>query len=386
MNRPINRPMNRPMRRLLALLLLLGAAGNAWAHKASDSFLQLDLEGGAIDGRWDIALRDLDVVVGLDRDANGAITWGEVRASERAIAAYALSRLRLGSDGEPCQLAARPGLKIAEHSDGRYVVLSLVGDCTRPPATLAIAYTLLFDIDAQHRGLLNLRLAGQVQTAVFAPDRDTQRFESGRPTDVFRTYLREGLWHVWGGADHMLFLAGLFLPAVLRRRAGGWQPVERLSTALRETAALVTAFTLAHATTLALAASGAFSPPSRLVESLVAASVLFAGLNNLLPMVHRRLWLLAAFFGLIHGAAIAGALLELGLPASGRIWALLAFNLGVELAQLALIAVVVPLCFLGRHSAAFRNALLVPGSLIVALAGLLWLLQRALGMPIPMPL
>lgn len=376
--------MKRWLQRCIGLALLL-AIGSAEAHKASDSFLKLEVGDRTISGRWDIALRDLDVAIGLDADADGAITWGEVRSAEASIAAYALSRLQLDSAGAPCRLQAMPGLQIAEHSDGHYAVLSLSGDCVTAPATLAIRYALLFDVDAQHRGLLNLMLGGQSQTAVFAPDRGLQRFESGRPAAVFRTYLHEGLWHVWKGADHMLFLAGLFLPAVLRRRRGGWQPAERLAPALRETAALVTAFTLAHATTLALAASGVFSPPSRLVESLVAASVLFAGLNNLLPMVQRRLWLLAAFFGLIHGAAIAGALLELGLPTRGRVWALLAFNVGVELAQLALIAVVVPLCFAGRRSALFRKAVLVPGSALVALAGLLWLLKRALLLPIPMP-
>lgn len=372
-------------RLLLIVALLLGSIGSAQAHKASDSFLRAKAAAERVDLRWDIALRDLDFAIGLDGNTDGAITWGEVRNAEAAITAYASSRLALTGDAAACPLAAVPGLKIAEHSDGRYAVLTLTARCPLPPAQLAIDYRLLFDIDAQHRGLLNLAFGGSSQTAVFAPDRRQQTFSSGSPARVFSTYFHEGIWHVWKGADHMLFLAGLFLPAVLRRKKGGWEPAASLGKALRDTAALVTAFTLAHALTLALAASGAFSPPSRVVESLVAASVLFAGLNNLLPMVQRRLWLLAGFFGLIHGAAIAGALLELGLPVQGRVTALLAFNVGVELAQLALVAVVVPLCFAGRNSAGFRNAVLVPGSLIVAIAGLAWLLQRALGLPIPMP-
>lgn len=372
-------------RLLLFVALLIGSLGSAQAHKASDSFLRIGVDQSAIDVRWDIALRDLDFAIGLDSDADGAITWGEVRRAEAAISAHALSRLAIRGDAVDCPLLAVPGLQIAEHSDGRYAVLSLNGRCAAAPAQLEIDYRLLFDIDAQHRGLLNLRHGGDLQTAVFAPDRQRQTFTSGSPARVFRTYFSEGVWHVWKGADHMLFLAGLFLPAVLRRKKGGWEPAVSLPAALRETAALITAFTLAHALTLALAASGVFSPPSRLIESLVAASVLFAGLNNLLPMVQRRLWLLAGFFGLIHGAAIAGALLELGLPVQGRVTALLAFNVGVELAQLALVAAVVPLCFAGRNSAGFRNAVLVPASLIVAIAGLAWLLQRALDLPIPMP-
>lgn len=372
-------------RLLLFVALLVGSLGSAQAHKASDSFLRIGVDQSAIDVRWDIALRDLDFAIGLDSDADGAITWGEVRRAEAAISAHALSRLSIRGNTVDCPLLAVPGLQIAEHSDGRYAVLSLSGRCAAAPAQIEIDYRLLFDIDAQHRGLLNLRHGGDIQTAVFAPDRQRQTFTSGSPARVFRTYFSEGIWHVWKGADHMLFLAGLFLPAVLRRKKGGWEPAVSLPAALRETAALITAFTLAHALTLALAATGVFSPPSRLIESLVAASVLFAGLNNLLPMVQRRLWLLAGFFGLIHGAAIAGALLELGLPVQGRVTALLAFNVGVELAQLALVAVVVPLCFAGRNSAGFRNAVLVPASLIVAIAGLAWLLQRALDLPIPMP-
>jgi hypothetical protein len=295
-------------RLLLFVALLIGSLGSAQAHKASDSFLRIGVDQSAIEVRWDIALRDLDFAIGLDSDADGAITWGEVRRAEAAISAHALSRLAIRGDAVDCPLLAVPGLQIAEHSDGRYAVLSLSGRCTAAPAQLEIDYRLLFDIDAQHRGLLNLAFGGSAQTAVFAPDRQRQTFTSGSPARVFRTYFSEGIWHVWKGADHMLFLAGLFLPAVLRRKKGGWEPAVSLPAALRETAALITAFTLAHALTLALAASGVFSPPSRLIESLVAASVLFAGLNNLLPMVQRRLWLLAGFFGLIHGAAIAGAL------------------------------------------------------------------------------
>ena len=190
---------------------------------------------------------------------------------------------------------------------------------------------------------------------------------------------------MWTGWDHMLFLAGLFLPAVLRRKGCAWLPAASLKVALTDTAVMATAFTLAHALTLSLAATGLFSPPTRWVESGVAASVLFAGLNNLVPMVYRGLFWLAAAFGLVHGAAIAGALIELGLPAGDRVWALLAFNLGVEAAQLAVLLAVIPPSFICRRSVYYRWGVLVPGSLFITVVGLLWLIQRAFAIDLGIP-
>jgi hypothetical protein len=106
---------------------------------------------------------------------------------------------------------------------------------------------------------------------------------------------------------------------------------------------------------------------------------MFAGLNNLLPMAYRRLSWLAAMFGLVHGAAMAGALIELGLPPGSRVWALLAFNLGVEAAQLTVLLAVIPWGFAFRKTPWYRWLVLVPGSLLITVVGLIWLVQRLAG-------
>lgn len=364
--------------RLLALLLGLLWAGMASAHKASTSYLRLNVQAAQVTGRWDISLRDLDYALGLDANNDAALTWGEVRGQEGRIADYALARLQLSADRAACTLAVRQ-LQIIEHSDGRYASLALAGQCPHEPVSLALAYSLLFDLDALHRGLLNLEFRGS-HSGIFGPQSTSLRFSAAgaSSTSVFRQYFHEGLWHVWTGLDHMLFLAGLFLPAVLRRSGRQWLPAESLRSAFAQSAVMVTAFTFAHALTLTLAATGVFSPPTRWVESGVALSVLFAGANNLLPMVYRGLFFVAAGFGLIHGAAIAGGLIELGLPPGGRVWALLAFNLGVEAAQLAVLLAVLPPSFLLRKFAAYRWLVLLPGSAFIAFAGFVWLLQRGL--------
>lgn len=360
---------------LIGLLLLIASAG-ASAHKASTTYLQLRVQETAVDGRWDIALRDLDYAIGLDRDNDAQITWGEVRQQQARISDYALHRLGVNADGEPCALRVQD-LLIADHSDGRYASLALTGQCPHAPLVLAIDYRLFFDIDALHRGLLNLEFRGN-HGGLFGPEQHRLRFVSADASrqQVFVQYLRSGLWHVWSGWDHMLFLAGLFLPAVLRRQDRAWLPAASLRPTLTDATIMVTMFTLAHALTLTLAATGLFAPPTRWVEVGVAASVAFAGLNNLWPMVYRRLAWLAAGFGLVHGAAIAGALIELGLPPGGRVWALLAFNIGVEAAQLAVLLAVIPVSFVFRHTGWYRWLVLVPGSLAITVIGLLWMVQR----------
>lgn len=238
----------------------------------------------------------------------------------------------------------------------------------------------MFDLDRLHRGLLKLDYGQQISSDVFSPTHPDIVIEAGGASTerVFRTYLHEGIWHVWSGWDHLLFLAALFLPAATRRTRDGWQVASGLRQPLLESARIVTAFTIAHAATLSIAALGWVHFPTRWVESAVAATVVFAALNNLVPMVNRGLPWLAIFFGLIHGSAIAGALMELGLPTTGRVWALLAFNIGVEIAQLSLVCVVVPLGYALRHRRAYRYGLLLPGSVLVMAIGLLWLAERLL--------
>ena len=127
--------MLRRSARLLAAIAVLIAASDAHAHKPSDSYLTLTVAGAQVTGQWDIALRDLDRVLGLDANADGAITWGEVRERHRDIAAYALSRLSLAADGEACPIATAEQL-IDRHSDGAYSVLRFTARCAREPAHL----------------------------------------------------------------------------------------------------------------------------------------------------------------------------------------------------------------------------------------------------------
>src|SRR5271167_5194186 len=164
------------MRRFVLILLLSLWVAPAYAHKPSDSYLMLSGEGDHLTGQWDIALRDLDYAIGLDADGNGEITWGEVKAKHKEIAAYALARLAIDADGVACPISVTEHL-IDEHSDGAYEVMRFIVDCRAVPQILTIKYNLFFNLDPQHRGLLRVEEQGRTHTAVFSPDHDTWQLD-----------------------------------------------------------------------------------------------------------------------------------------------------------------------------------------------------------------
>jgi hypothetical protein len=362
------------------LFVALVAAGAAQAHKPSDSYLTLFADGKSLRGQWDIALRDLEYAVGLDADGDGAITWGELKAKHAAIDAYALARLSLAVDGRACRLQPRERL-VDEHSDGAYAVLRFDAECPGEGyQAVAAEYSLFFDLDPTHRGLLRVERLGETSTGVLSPGQPRLEVSAEGRSRVqqFVDYLREGIWHIWIGFDHILFLVSLLLPSVFVFANKQWLPAGSFREAFWDVFKVATAFTVAHSITLSLAALSVVTLPSRLVESAIALSVVLAALNNLWPLVQGRRWLVAFGFGLIHGFGFASVLADLGLPRDALLLALVGFNLGVEVGQLAIIAAFLPLAFLMRDSLAYRRVVFVGGSAMIAVVATAWLVDRAL--------
>lgn len=371
------------MRRALLLALVL-CAGAALAHKPSDSYLALRLDGAVLEGQWDIALRDLEYAIGLDANGDGAITWGELRARRAEVAAYAFARLALDADGRPCGAAARE-LLVDEHSDGAYAVLRFDARCdAAPQRTLAIGYSLFADLDPTHRGLVRVQHGTLTASGVLGPNRPRLELTLGATSRLrqFVDYAREGVWHIWIGIDHALFLVSLLLPAVLVYGTRAWTPAPRFAPAFWDVFKIVTAFTVAHSITLSMAALGVLALPSRLVESVIALSVVLAALNNLWPLVLGRRWAVAFGFGLAHGFGFASVLADLGLPRDALLVSLVGFNLGVEAGQLAIVALFLPAAFLARRHPLYRRLVFTGGSLAIALLAALWMVERVFDLKI----
>ncbi len=361
----------------------------AWAHKPSDAYLALSVSGAVVSVRWDLALRDLDDELGLDRDENGTITWGEARSGAAAVSAAAWPALEVRAgdgDGAICtQVGADAPPAIVRHTDGAYLVLRRELSCGAPPRALALRYGLFFARDPQHRAVVRVDSGAASRSLVLSATQREARVDLADPAPgrrAFLTMLREGASHIAQGYDHLLFLFALLLPSVLARRPGrpGLVPVAGLRPALLDVLRVVTAFTAAHSLTLSLAALDVVRLPARLVESAIAASVVFAAVGNLRPArrASRRRWAAAFVLGLMHGFGFSAALSDLELGRGALVVSLLGFNVGVELGQLALVIVTVPLAFAARRTWFYRRVVLGLGSIGIACVALVWLAERAL--------
>ncbi|MBV9828721.1 MAG: HupE/UreJ family protein [Alphaproteobacteria bacterium] len=373
------------MRHLWVLVLLaLSLGGPAQAHLASDSYLRIEIAGdGRISGQWDIALRDLDVAVGLDADQDGTITWGELRAQQQAVENYAFSRLTIARGAQACRLLPTT-LMVDRHAGSTYAVLPFGAECPAE-GEFSLRYRLLFDLDPSHRGLLTIDDRGVTTAEVLTPEHAEVALGRGPQGFVYRAlqFLELGFDHILLGYDHLLFVSVLLVTAVFDR-AGSTHlvPIDNLGRVVGETAKTLTAFTLAHATVLIPAVLGVINVPARLVEPAVALTIILAGLDNLRSILPRLRWQVAFFFGLVHGLSFASALGPMRLHPADLALALACFNLGVEGGQLALAALVIPTAFALRKEFAYR-VLVVPVISLgaAALAGV-WLIDRVFGLDI----
>lgn len=370
------------MRKLSAILasLLLATATNSYAHVASNSFLTLQIEGARLYGALELAVRDAEIAVGLDSNHDGKVTWGEVRAAQGALAGYLHERLQVSTAEGPCVVQFGP-VQVNERVDGNYLWQPLTAICRATPRRLTIDYRVLDEEDPSHRGLMTLLAWGTGQTAVLGGPHAVQSFDLQHPSLAAACveYLQAGIWHIWSGIDHLLFLLSLLLPAVLLRRGRRWRAVPQAAPAFFNIVKVVTAFTLAHSITLSLAAFDIIHLPTRLTESAIAASIILGALNNIFPLVTEARWRIAFAFGLLHGFGFAAVLSEMGLPPGARLLSLVSFNLGVEVGQLAVVLAVMPLAYLLRGTRFYQGALMPWGSTAIAGLALVWFIQRATG-------
>ncbi len=356
----------------------------AAAHKTSYAYLNAVFSQGGVSGKIELAVRDFDAAF-FDfafgpGDGGGKVNVAQMKRHEEEIARLLISKFAIGPRGTPCSLKTL-AIDLDNRGGETYLVLPFLGSCGAPGEELQVAYDLMFDIDKEHRALVDIRQDSGAYTGVMTPENRVLHFGAGTQNlaATILSYIRQGAHHIWIGYDHILFLVSLLLPAVLVRAKDKWLPAGGFAVTFWSTAKVVTAFTLAHSITLSAAAFGIVELPSRFVESVIAASVAAAAVNNIFPIVTHRLWAVAFIFGLMHGFGFACVLNELGLPPGQKLAALLAFNIGVELGQLAIVAALLPVLFLARRTVSYSRVVMPFGSALISVIALIWFVERATG-------
>ena len=344
---------------LVAALILLTPAAAA-AHPAQVAYARIAVEERAAEIALSMNLFELDLVLTLDRDLDGSVSPAELEARRAEIGDYLRGKTAVTAAGRALPMELR-ALGIGRSGDGRAVVeATLAFAAAEPLRDLTIRCEPLTELGADHTTLARIDAGGESRQFVFRPG-VTYRKAPDALAVAFE-FLWLGIVHIFIGYDHIAFLVGLLL-------AGG---------STLSIVKIVTAFTVAHSVTLSLAALDVVTLSPALVEAGIALSIVYVAAENLFrrrPPQGR--WVVSFGFGLVHGFGFAGVLKELALPSSSLVWPLLTFNLGVEIAQVAIVAVVAPALY-----ALTRTPLHVPltrlASVVILSLGLFWLYQRVL--------
>ena len=352
---------------LAIAFLLLAWRGSAEAHTGGTTgFAAVTISAQAI--RYTLTL-SLDALQRAKVDPV-LVERVPLSADYDALVRTVARHITIAADGDPCE--SLPGTVQPPSPDRPNVVIIIHYACAKPVHTLLLRDDMFDVLGRDHHTLANVEWPGGREQLVFDPDRRDGRVALGGHTEgalaadqinngVFG-FFRLGVEHILTGFDHILFLFALIL--------GGGR--------MRSLLGIVTAFTLAHSVTLALAALDLARPPSRLIEPLIAFSIAYVAFENIfLERAPSRRWLVSLVFGFVHGFGFAGALLEIGLPDNALFSSLLFFNLGVEAGQAMIIAILFPaLLFLSRFPWKRRAVTAISAAVLVAAIVLLG--ERAL--------
>jgi hydrogenase/urease accessory protein HupE len=351
------------LRRAALPFMFLGLLVPAvYAHPTPFTYLDLRLNSGRIEGT--LVAHVVDLAHDLNVDPPETLLDTSVAESKKdAIEDVIRTRLAVLADGQPVGFEL---LAVEPLIDRQALSCELRFSTTVKPSALRIQCAL-FPYDPQHQTFLNVYEEDRlVHQEIFTQDHQVFIYRPGDRQSwlsVVKEFIPAGIYHIFTGPDHVLFIVGLLL-------MGG---------SLLRLLSIVTAFTIAHSITLSLAALNVINPSPRLIEPAIALSIIYVGIDNL--MVGKtgrdvRAWI-AFFFGFVHGFGFAGVLKEFGLPPQALGWSLFSFNFGVEIGQACIVVVAASvLAALRSRNQALAGRVMKVGSVCVILAGTWWFIQR----------
>jgi hypothetical protein len=376
---------------LIVVALTALAPRQLHAHAQGEDYVMFKFLERSIEGHFEIPTLDLEEKLGLTIDLGDDKGVASVTASAATVQAYIARHFAIGPEGGTpyaLEFVRYDTLSLAQGLFARYHFRVETPDLL--PDRLAIRHQMFYENDRLHRGLVlveynaktNTTYPGEYTAMVFNPDNSEQTLDLNAIPSIMtpRDMIVQGVWHIWIGIDHILFLLALMLPTVLVRRSDRWEPVETFSGAFLNLLKIVTVFTVAHSITLVLAALDVISLPSRLVESIIALSIVLVALNNIFVKVREGSLLIILGLGLFHGLGFASVMGDLPFRMVDVLRVVIGFNIGVELGQVAIVAVLFPLLFLLRRGGLYQPLVLRGASMVLVLISGWWFVQRSMGL------
>jgi len=374
------------MHRLLAtgaiVAVSLCVVANASAHQASITSAELRVSADAtqLDYRLRIAGDDLYEV--LDHDLETPLTADDIRRGRTELLAYLQARITLETEPPARCPTTDQGLEVATEEGSLWAIASWSWRCEHPIDRMTLDYDLFFELDPLHTCALRASWREQRANALLSDESNRFTWFFGEPPPSgFTAFVVSGIEHILLGVDHLLFLLSLLLVVVIHRTPSAEVVLRRSGDSLRYALTVVTSFTVAHSLTLIAAALDWIPIHPRLVESIIALSIVYVAVEDVIRVDPPRRYLVTFGFGLLHGMGFASVLREL-LPDEGIVAPVLAFNIGVEVGQLAVVAALCPLLFLLARGIGARHyrRIVVPGvAVVLAVVGTVWLIERATG-------
>jgi hypothetical protein len=362
----------------LAIVILLALATPASAHQTAIKYVELTIDGSAVNVSFKVAPSDVAEPMHLGSDARPSAADAAAAPGTPAYVAAWL-KLAIPTNGGPLACSSSAA-HAAPDADG-FVVVAWRSTCPRAIDSLLVDLDAFFAVDRKMEAIVRIGRVGSADvTANVLRAGDSPAIVRIGDISLLR-WIRYGMNHIYSGIDHVSFVLALLLVVMLYRDRNRIA-IKPFGATLRATATVVTAFTLAHSLTLIAAARGLVSLPPRLVESLIAASIAYTAAENIVKPEVRWRYALTFGFGLAHGLGFASALAQ-DLPPTGVIPPLLCFNVGVEIGQLTIVAIALPLFYLvARRVGAerYRRWVMPALSSVILVFGLIWLTERAFGM------
>jgi len=353
----------------VAMLLVLPLAGDA--HEINTSYLALTLKADEI--RVVLSVDEADLIrldTQIDANGDGGLWRDEVEAGGERVAQQLRERIQVQLDDESTPLKMLGASPDIDGDGNLFLRVVYAVPTTGEPRELALDLSLLLQppLLAEHRSLVSFRVDAQQPEllSVLSAASPQDRFQLREEVDLLAQvgdFIWLGIEHIFVGYDHIMFLAALIV----------------IGSRLGQLVKIVSAFTVAHSITLILAALEVVTLPTRWVEAGIALSIAYVALENFWIQDSKHRWLLTFGFGFVHGFGFANVLRDLGLPSEGLVASLLAFNIGVEMGQIVIVAIMLPVVLLAARQG-FQPRLIQVASGIILLFGVGWFVERLFGL------